>query len=183
MRNQKKGVLVLGIIPVLVCTVVFLPGLIGAGDPKPSALGMKKFHEIPPSRSHSVPASQRFVFVLDQQAVLDKETGLVWERSPDKTARDWTSAINYCQQKSIGGSKGWRLPTIEELTSLADPTRAYPALPSGHSFLTVQVSNYWSCSTDADDIGVAWTVHLLHGNVCNDNKNWKAYVWCVRSGQ
>src|SRR5262245_40392894 len=42
-------------------------------------------------------------------AVLDRETGLVWERSPDATRRNRRAAASECHDKVIGGRKGWRL--------------------------------------------------------------------------
>jgi hypothetical protein len=39
---------------------------------------MKTLDEIPPTWSQKLPAAQRFQRVLDAEAVLDKETGLVW---------------------------------------------------------------------------------------------------------
>src|SRR5215475_11987991 len=58
------------------------------------------------------------------QAVLDKETGLVWEKSPSTTPLVWEEARGFpqgCANKNVGGRKGWRLPSFAELASLVDP--------------------------------------------------------------
>src|SRR5262249_44199650 len=73
-------------------------------------------------------------------AVFDREAGRVWQRSPDTNERIWSSALNLCYSRNVGGRRGWRLPTIEELASLVDPTHIDPALPAGHPFLNVQSS-------------------------------------------
>ncbi|OQZ04887.1 MAG: hypothetical protein B6D34_01260 [Candidatus Brocadia sp. UTAMX1] len=127
-------------------------------------------------------ATKRFKIVLDGEAVLDKETGLVWEKSPDTTRRTWTNDIYYAYDKNVGGRKGWRLPTVEELASLIDPTRSNPALPSGHPFANVQSDYYWSSTTYVGNTGVAWNVHFYAGGVYYYDKPGNYYVWCVRGG-
>ncbi|MEB2307693.1 MAG: DUF1566 domain-containing protein [Candidatus Brocadiaceae bacterium] len=128
-------------------------------------------------------ASKRFQIVLDGAAVLDKETGLVWEKSPDTEVKTWADAVAYAYNKSVGGRKGWRLPTIEELASLVDPTKTDPALPSGHPFTNVQSDFYWSSTTRVTDTSEAWDVHFGNGNMFGNAKLYDGYyVWCVRGG-
>jgi hypothetical protein len=77
--------------------------------------------------------------------VFDEETGLVWERSPTLYKRLRDAAIVFSYTKATAGRKGWRLPTIEELLSLVDPTQNNPTLPVGHPFINVQTGYfYWS---------------------------------------
>jgi len=108
-------------------------------------------NNIPPAWSQTLPAAQRFVLVLGGNAVLDKETGLVWEKSPSTSTTDWATAFRACNGESLGNRKGWRLPTLQELASLVDPTQSGPALPAGHPFTNVSLtpSGYWSATTDA----------------------------------
>ncbi|MFQ5964135.1 MAG: DUF1566 domain-containing protein [Candidatus Scalinduaceae bacterium] len=121
---------------------------------------------------------------MNGEAVLDHETCLVWEQSPDTTVRTWTSALTHCFQSEVGGRGGWRLPTIEELASLKDTVNTNPALPSGHPFDTNAVQSfYWSSTTDAGFTAQAWDVHFFNGSVGSDNKTINWHVWCVRGGQ
>ena len=138
---------------------------------------------IPPAWYQKLAASDRFQLVLDDAAVLDKETGLVWEKSPDTTTRTWVNAILYAYQKEVGGRKGWRLPTIEELASLVDTSvSGSPKLPSGHPFANVQSNDYWSSTTDVGSASNAWVVGFGYGRVIRLVKSGNYYVWCVRGG-
>jgi hypothetical protein len=51
------------------------------------------------------------------QAVLDKNTGLVWEQTPSSTSAVFQDSTYGCANKNVGGTKGWRLPAIPELAS------------------------------------------------------------------
>ncbi len=114
-------------------------------------------------------------------AVLDKQTGLVWEEMPDATPRTWTDATRYCLDKTVGGTIGWRLPSMAELKSLQDLSMAPPFVPAG-VFTEVQSSTYWSVSTSAKaPIGVSF-VHLVDDHGSNGMKSDLFPAWCVRGG-
>ena len=127
-------------------------------------------------------------------AVLDRETDLVWERAPDTTQQQWLQAQASCNLKNVGGRKGWRLPAVQELASLVDPTVSSPGptLPAGHPFHNIQTLNdpsqpnsmsaYWTANTWSADPNVAWEVEFNTGVVANTNKAVLGWVWCVRTG-
>lgn len=124
---------------------------------------------------------------FNNQAVVDQETGLVWERSPDPTQRTWLAAVQQCVNRSLGGRKGWRLPAVEELTSLVDPTQDQPALPAGHPFTNVGITpetDYFSVTTRPGNTN---TVHAVAigsaGQVVSAAKTALRPYWCVRGGQ
>jgi hypothetical protein len=114
--------------------------------------------------------------------VSDKETGIVWERSPDTTDRDWVTAIAHCYDSELANRKGSRLPTIEELASLLDEDEGPPTLPAGHPFINVQLGSYWSSTTDARLTSDAWAASFLRGVVRSPDKALPLFVWCVRGG-
>lgn len=76
----------------------------------------------------------------------------------------------------------WRLPTIEELTSLIDYSRFNPALPKGCP-IKLRSSYYWSSTTVANHTGFAWVVDFSSGGVVFYDKANYLYVLCVRAGQ
>ena len=136
------------------------------------------------SWAKALPAAERFVILtaFTSDAVLDKNTGLVWEKSPQMADAKWSDARFTCINKIIGGQKGWRLPAISELTSLIDPSVAPPGptLPSDHPFVNVQSANYWSATTIAESPAAAWMVFFNTGVVLYTKRDIKSQVWCVR---
>jgi hypothetical protein len=119
-------------------------------------------------------------------AVLDKETGLVWEREPSSSATDWDSGAIRCHTLLLGNRRGWRAASVEELASLVDPSNSNPALANSHPFLNVQNAEYWSATTfplNDGDVTYARTVHFGTGGVDWEQKTATIPVWCVRSGQ
>ena len=134
--------------------------------------------------------SARFRVLRDfnDAAVLDRETGLVWERSPDTGTRDWLGAHRFCIDRAVGNRqrKGWRLPTVQEITSLVDPTADAPFLPAGHPFINVQSDFYWSATTFGENPALAWGAgfenNLTEPGARFTSKTVPFFVWCVRSG-
>ena len=138
-----------------------------------------------PSWDQTLPVATRFIVLsnMGSAAVLDRETGLVWERSPDGTPHKWQAAQFICNERKVGNRMGWRLPTLQELASLVDPSAASPALPAGHPFTGVQFAFYWSATTFAANALDAWDVYFGDGRVGTFAKVTQEHVWCVRGGQ
>ena len=127
---------------------------------------------------------ERFELVMNNEAVLDRETGLVWQRDTSDTVYNWTTAHTICYMATIGGRKGWRLPTIDELATLVDPTEFSPSLPDGHPFTNVKSNYYWSSTPSATYPDIeAWLASFSNGYFTDSNKGNSTYVRAVRSGQ
>ncbi len=135
-----------------------------------------------PPWSQKIPEG-RFVLVLDDEAVLDQETGLVWQRDTSDTTCTWINAVAICYTLELGGRKGWRMPTVDELATLIDSTSSNPALPIGHSFTNVKSSLYWSSTTGASNTLYVWVVYFHDGYIGGNAKTDSWYVRAVRSGQ
>ena len=140
-----------------------------------------------PAWDQKIAAAGRFVVLTNwaSQAVLDKETGLVWERSPATATHTWSLARFECANRTTGSRKGWRLPSVHELASLVHPSvpPPGPTLQPGHPFLTVQSATYWSATSAALNPANAWVVLFNDGGVSNDDKATGFHAWCVRGGQ
>jgi len=137
----------------------------------------------------------RFVVLANWSngAVLDRETGLVWEQSPASDPNNtfqWVAAQNHCRALGTGNRIGWRLPTIQELSSLVEVTGTDPffgpqtTLPAGHPF-TVQASVlFWSATTNAGNTALVFTLNLpagIGGPLPLFKTSPASGVWCVRS--
>lgn len=120
---------------------------------------------------------------FDGDAVLDRETQLVWVRAPRNQLRTFLGAFNSCYATEIGGRLGWRLPTMPELTSLLDRNQAYPPLPLGHPFDVSGLSrDVWTAST-LPGTDQAFTQDMINdGYLGNFPKNTALNYWCVRGG-
>jgi hypothetical protein len=133
------------------------------------------------SWSNVIPAAKRFVVLADfnKEAVLDRETGLVWELAPASTLMLWRDATSYCVNKNVGGTRGWRLPSVVELASLINPSLSPPYVP-GNIFSGIQASLYWSATQTALPATGVWRVDFGSGNVDIIDISQVYLVWCTR---
>jgi uncharacterized protein DUF1566 len=131
------------------------------------------------------PPNQRFVILTNfkADAVLDRETGLVWPRQAvvfnGEREFHWRNAGRLCSMPRIGSRTGWRLPTRAELATLIDPSQPVdpgsPRLPPGHPFLLYEPFQFWTSEdqpffyrSQGSDITMAhapFAVHLASGGL------------------
>jgi hypothetical protein len=143
-----------------------------------------------PSWDQQIPAAQRFIVLSNwnNAAVLDRETGRVWERSPPTDPdnptdfKNWIDAFTACRSRTTGNRLGWRLPSEEELSSLLDGTTL--DLPAGNPFQGfINGDSFWTASTVEGHSGEAWVVEPGRGVFPIGNKVIDGLaVWCVRGG-
>jgi hypothetical protein len=156
--------------------VTFILFFTAAGGTAPSAL-----------RSDERPV-HRFLILgeFQGQAVLDRETQLIWERIPSSAETRWANAGLLCAMKSVGGQRGWRLPTFFELMTLVDPAghsaTTGPLLPAGNPFTGIGEQAFWSSNTLKAESAKAYAVDFLIGDVTAKHKHSAHRIWCVRSG-
>jgi hypothetical protein len=136
----------------------------------------------PSATAQSPSSSGRFTVVKGGEAVEDRKTGLIWEQSPDLIHDTWSASVARCQTKSVGGRKGWRAPSVEELKSLIDASQTDPALPEGHPFSNIKSEIYWSATPSKSDDIVAWQVSFFTGEPVTDQKSGTRRIWCVLGG-
>ena len=150
-----------------------------------------------PSWDQTIPCTattncSRFVVLsnFSNQAVLDRETGLVWEQAPTPNAGfTWTGALQVCTRKPVGGRMGWRLPTVSEIGSLFQGALVpvgggfvslETSLPAGHPFSVQSDTLFWT-STPGTDAGFPWA-YLTEDGPNQASASDLLSIWCVRSG-
>lgn len=132
-----------------------------------------------PAASRSDQAPPRFSLVLDGAGVNDNLTGLIWEQEPDRIHDVWSASVERCLTKDVGGQKSWRAPSVDELTTLIDPSQHDPALPAGHPFSNIKSEIYWTATPHPTDDIVAWQVSFFSGEPVTDQKSGTRRLWCV----
>ena len=108
-----------------------------------------------PSWDQQLPAAQRFIVLsnFNSDAVLDRETGLVWEKVPDSGFRTWSDSRQYCVNKTVGNRKGWRLPTVDELATLYNTAgTGFGGGVPGSPFVN-STEGYWTSTVFLNDLG------------------------------
>lgn len=172
---MKKSLRVFGL------AVLGTLALAGAANAQISANG--PYYPLP-SWDQQLPTSSRFVVLKNWggAAVLDLETGLVWQQSPATYTNLWDGALLACQESSTGGRFGWRLPALEELLTLVDPTTFN--LYAGAPFTLGTSPQFWTATTHVVSTSNAWTVLVGTGLFSEPKEETSAYrSWCVRGYQ
>jgi hypothetical protein len=109
--------------------------------------------------------------------ISDLATGLMWQAADDGIARDWGSALAYCDTLRLGGHEDWRLPDAKELQSIVDYSRSpsatnSPAIDPVFSTSSIvdpdgvagQYPYFWASTTHLDGMGnYSHAVYLAFG--------------------
>ena len=121
-------------------------------------------------------------------AVKDAVTGLYWQKGYTSN-KTWQQALEYCENLVSGGFSDWRLPNINELSSIVDYTKTNPAVNTSYLNMPSSGTEYkfWSSTTKKSIITSAFEIDFKTGarirtvNTEDGAKTNKNYVRCVRS--
>jgi hypothetical protein len=92
----------------------------------------------------------------------------------------WADAITACEGLTYAGHSDWRLPNVKELQSIVDYGRVSPAIDT--TYFTSLSGGYWSSTTNAGVIELAWYVDFNDGFVYYDGNTNSYRVRPVRGG-
>ena len=115
--------------------------------------------------------------------VTDSTTSLQWQDDySDSTVRlTWDEAISYCESLTLNGQDDWRLPNINELSSITDLAYYDPAI--NPKFTITNGSWYWSSTTAISENDRAWSVSPGRGGEYYEHKTGTGFFRCVRAGE
>ena len=128
-----------------------------------------------------VPLATQAAYVDNGATLTDTVTGLEWQKAT-MGPMTWKQGLAAAENLILVGKSGWRLPDKNELRSLVDYSRYFPAIDPVFS-ATTKPSYYWSSTTFTNSPYGAWLVHFYNGNVNYDNKSAAYYVRAVRGRQ
>lgn len=127
----------------------------------------------------------------------DNLTGLMWLESPTSATYKWQdtsvtpntypalAAVAEMNASSYCGYTDWRLPNVNELTSMVNQgagsgSQSVAAWLNSQGFSNVLANYYWSSTTRTTNTGM-WYVDLSSGSVnYSISKTYTYYVWPVR---
>jgi hypothetical protein len=117
-------------------------------------------------------------YTVGADTVVDRVTGLTWQRAVSAATYDLAAAKNYCQHLPLKGG-GWRLPSSAELESLVDRRAIEPTIDVT-AFPNTPSEGFWSSTALAGDAGSGWCVFFDDGRTRFVLTSDPARVRCVR---
>ena len=119
-------------------------------------------------------------FIPTPEGWLDQSSHLEWQRQPSPFPLTWEEAREYLQtlnQKEPSAPIPWRLPTVEELLTLVQPTAEVEDLCTPTIF---DPEKKWFWSSDTRTFISTWFLDLASGYVAAQDTTCLFYVLPVR---
>ena len=139
-------------------------------------------------------SAQPYILSADGSEATDQGTGLIWRRCPEGMNWDGLTcageAVTFTYEAALrqaavqAGSTGiaWRLPDINELSSIIDRNRINSAIDP-KTFPSTPAGWFWSASPYSGSSGLAWYVNFINGAVNFYFRPHSIHVRLVRAKQ
>jgi Protein of unknown function (DUF1566) len=150
-----------------------------AAAPPPATLEPWARWPMPNARLPGLPNPRSYDTQTDG-VVIDRITGLMWQRRLADTFMTQQKAQRQCDDLTLAGHDDWRLPSRIELVTLLDTTRIQPSIDVD-AFPGTPSDWFWTSSPAADDRAAAWYVYFYFGYPKTDEISNSFSVRCVRS--
>ena len=124
------------------------------------------------------------LIINKDKTVTDINTGLMWQQvevEANISAKNWESALSYCENLTQSNYFDWRLPDLKELKSIVNYSKHNPAVLKIF-FSNIMLDFYWSSTTSARDPDSALGASFSDGWFYK-SKSSAYYVFAVRGGQ
>jgi len=108
--------------------------------------------------------SNDFQLQNDVKVVLDRASGLMWQQSGSANEISYGEAKEYVARLNsdqFAGYNDWRLPTLEEVMSLMEPTEKGNDMYIDPVFDNTQ---RWVWTSDTNETTLAWLANFVSGN-------------------
>lgn len=114
--------------------------------------------------------------------VTDSASGLEWQDNARVLQMTWENAIVECEDLVLDGYSDWRLPSVNELKTIVDRSKANPAIVE--TFENSSWNMYWSSTTVESGYRSAWVIRFDIGDIMTQPKdNHRLITRCVRDGE
>ena len=100
----------------------------------------------------------------DVKVVFDRASGLMWQQSGSVNEISYGEAKRYVTRLNsdqFAGHNDWRLPTLEEIMSLMEPTERSNGMYIDPVFDNTQ---RWVWTSDTNETSLAWLANFVSGN-------------------
>ena len=94
--------------------------------------------------------------------VTDNQKGLMWAIHDNGVPINWPDAQLFCQNNRVGGFSDWRMPTLEELTSLYNPEAKNSRGYHTKKPIETTAQSCWASNTDG---GKAGRFNFTYGSI------------------
>ncbi len=118
--------------------------------------------------------------LVSGDVVVHNKTGLSWQDNRSATSEKVTyeEAEKFCENLKAGKYNNWRMPTLQELSSIVDYTKYNPAILDG--FSSGGSVYYWSSTPYIGDSDKVWGINFKTGATDANGKNYTRHIRCVR---
>lgn len=117
--------------------------------------------------------------------IIDDQNKLMWQDSLEnvKILLTQEHSVEYCKKLNFGGFSDWRLPNIEEYTTIINKKRITSQPQINKAFKYIKQDDYWASDrTWIRNFGLyGYYVFFKSGTVYYQNRTYPKYVRCVRS--
>lgn len=116
---------------------------------------------------------------IGASTVLDKKTGLRWQRAAASGYHAWLDALANCDDLVLDGNSDWRLPNYKELQTIVNEKVKSPAIDRT-AFPGTPPEGFWSSSPSVAVPFRAWLVDFSSGYYGEYSTDAGYRVRCVR---